>query len=256
MKNAWTHSWDDEAAEKYSCFLFGNGDVNLRDIILFVYFFSGDLIPRHMQIFSNNAFFKGMSIPEPDRLVSQISLQTCFFFLSFLSVLSFFLFFLFFLSFFLSFLLSFFHFSFLMWKLFDIAVTCVQRLWIVLWLVTVDLLDNTVTDELFKDFFFHRNLWKRSSPMQRHKPCAFCRYATLSDSEWFHREGKRINDVPFPVTSSNNNNKQTNKQKTNKQNKTKKRFMLSAVKLWTKFHHVQNALFNIYILKYIYIYIY
>ncbi|XP_025105426.1 cyclin-dependent kinase-like 1 isoform X3 [Pomacea canaliculata] len=28
----------------------------------------GDLIPRHMQIFSNNAFFKGMSIPEPDRL--------------------------------------------------------------------------------------------------------------------------------------------------------------------------------------------
>ncbi|PVD25649.1 hypothetical protein C0Q70_13308 [Pomacea canaliculata] len=27
-----------------------------------------DLIPRHMQIFSNNAFFKGMSIPEPDRL--------------------------------------------------------------------------------------------------------------------------------------------------------------------------------------------
>ncbi|XP_070180066.1 cyclin-dependent kinase-like 4 isoform X2 [Littorina saxatilis] len=29
----------------------------------------GDLIPRHMQIFSNNAFFKGMSIPEPDRVV-------------------------------------------------------------------------------------------------------------------------------------------------------------------------------------------
>lgn len=28
----------------------------------------GDLIPRHMQIFSNNAFFKGMSIPDPDRL--------------------------------------------------------------------------------------------------------------------------------------------------------------------------------------------
>ncbi|XP_076463898.1 cyclin-dependent kinase-like 1 [Babylonia areolata] len=28
----------------------------------------GDLIPRHMQIFSNNVFFKGMSIPEPDRL--------------------------------------------------------------------------------------------------------------------------------------------------------------------------------------------
>lgn len=29
----------------------------------------GDLIPRHLEIFSNNAFFKGMSIPEPDRLV-------------------------------------------------------------------------------------------------------------------------------------------------------------------------------------------
>ncbi|KAL8620010.1 Cyclin-dependent kinase-like 1 [Nucella lapillus] len=28
----------------------------------------GDLIPRHMQIFSTNAFFKGMSIPDPDRL--------------------------------------------------------------------------------------------------------------------------------------------------------------------------------------------
>ncbi|CAG5127436.1 unnamed protein product, partial [Candidula unifasciata] len=28
----------------------------------------GDLISRHLEIFSNNAFFKGMSIPEPDRL--------------------------------------------------------------------------------------------------------------------------------------------------------------------------------------------
>ncbi|XP_076441746.1 cyclin-dependent kinase-like 1 isoform X2 [Babylonia areolata] len=28
----------------------------------------GDLIPRHMQIFSTNAFFKGMSIPDPDRV--------------------------------------------------------------------------------------------------------------------------------------------------------------------------------------------
>ncbi|KAH9507240.1 Cyclin-dependent kinase-like 1 [Bulinus truncatus] len=28
----------------------------------------GDLIPRHLEIFSNNAFFKGMSIPVPDRL--------------------------------------------------------------------------------------------------------------------------------------------------------------------------------------------
>ncbi|XP_012936798.1 cyclin-dependent kinase-like 1 [Aplysia californica] len=26
----------------------------------------GDLIPRHLEIFSNNAFFKGMKIPEPD----------------------------------------------------------------------------------------------------------------------------------------------------------------------------------------------
>ena len=28
--------------------------------------FPGDLIPRHLEIFSNNAFFKGMKIPEPD----------------------------------------------------------------------------------------------------------------------------------------------------------------------------------------------
>jgi len=28
----------------------------------------GDLLPRHMQIFSTNSFFKGLSIPEPDRL--------------------------------------------------------------------------------------------------------------------------------------------------------------------------------------------
>ncbi|XP_059143125.1 cyclin-dependent kinase-like 1 isoform X2 [Physella acuta] len=28
----------------------------------------GDLIPRHLEIFSNNTFFKGMTIPEPDRL--------------------------------------------------------------------------------------------------------------------------------------------------------------------------------------------
>uniref|UniRef100_A0A0B6ZKU0 cyclin-dependent kinase n=1 Tax=Arion vulgaris TaxID=1028688 RepID=A0A0B6ZKU0_9EUPU len=28
----------------------------------------GDLISRHLEIFSNNAFFKGMTIPEPDRL--------------------------------------------------------------------------------------------------------------------------------------------------------------------------------------------
>ncbi|CAG5132090.1 unnamed protein product, partial [Candidula unifasciata] len=28
----------------------------------------GDLIPRHIEIFSNNAFFKNMSIPKPDRL--------------------------------------------------------------------------------------------------------------------------------------------------------------------------------------------
>ncbi|KAL3872658.1 hypothetical protein ACJMK2_035873 [Sinanodonta woodiana] len=30
----------------------------------------GNLLPRHMEIFANNSFFKGMTIPEPDRLES------------------------------------------------------------------------------------------------------------------------------------------------------------------------------------------
>ena len=32
--------------------------------------FAGDLLPRHMEIFSNNSFFKGLTIPTPDMLVS------------------------------------------------------------------------------------------------------------------------------------------------------------------------------------------
>ena len=32
-------------------------------------FISGDLLERHVQIFSTNSFFKGMIIPEPERLV-------------------------------------------------------------------------------------------------------------------------------------------------------------------------------------------
>lgn len=29
----------------------------------------GDLIPRHQQVFSNNQFFCGVSIPEPQQMV-------------------------------------------------------------------------------------------------------------------------------------------------------------------------------------------
>ena len=36
----------------------------------FVLWISGDLLPRHVQIFSTNSFFKGMVIPEPEKLVS------------------------------------------------------------------------------------------------------------------------------------------------------------------------------------------
>ena len=35
---------------------------------------SGDLLPRHVQIFSTNSFFKGMIIPEPERLVRPFSI--------------------------------------------------------------------------------------------------------------------------------------------------------------------------------------
>ena len=31
---------------------------------------TGDLLPRHMEIFSNNSFFKGLTVPEPDKFVS------------------------------------------------------------------------------------------------------------------------------------------------------------------------------------------
>lgn len=35
-------------------------------------FFTGDLLPRHIEIFSKNPFFKGLTIPEPENLVSSI----------------------------------------------------------------------------------------------------------------------------------------------------------------------------------------
>ena len=34
----------------------------------------GDLIPRHIQIFSNNQFFRGLQIPEPSKRVSHLLL--------------------------------------------------------------------------------------------------------------------------------------------------------------------------------------
>lgn len=33
-----------------------------------VRFLTGDLLPDHMRIFKDNEFFRGMSIPEPDRV--------------------------------------------------------------------------------------------------------------------------------------------------------------------------------------------
>ena len=39
---------------------------------VFIFLFLGDLLPRHVQIFSTNSFFKGMIIPEPERLVSHL----------------------------------------------------------------------------------------------------------------------------------------------------------------------------------------
>jgi len=35
---------------------------------------AGDLLPRHVEIFSRNPFFRGMSIPEPEIVVSVILL--------------------------------------------------------------------------------------------------------------------------------------------------------------------------------------
>jgi len=35
---------------------------------------TGDLLPRHVEIFSRNPFFRGMSIPEPEVVVSIILL--------------------------------------------------------------------------------------------------------------------------------------------------------------------------------------
>ena len=35
--------------------------------VLLTYVYLLDLLPRYMQVFSSNAFFKGMMIPKPDR---------------------------------------------------------------------------------------------------------------------------------------------------------------------------------------------
>lgn len=47
---------------------------------MFVCFLStaGDLIPRHQQVFSNNQFFCGVSIPEPPEMVSSVLLHVLF----------------------------------------------------------------------------------------------------------------------------------------------------------------------------------
>ena len=44
----------------------------MRSVTNCFFFFTGDLLPRHMEIFSNNSFFKGLTIPTPDVLVSVV----------------------------------------------------------------------------------------------------------------------------------------------------------------------------------------
>ena len=34
-------------------------------------YFSGPLIPRHVEVFRDNSFFKGISLPTPDKMVQQ-----------------------------------------------------------------------------------------------------------------------------------------------------------------------------------------
>lgn len=38
-------------------------------ILIILFLTSGDLIPRHQQVFRSNVFFSGVSIPEPDTTV-------------------------------------------------------------------------------------------------------------------------------------------------------------------------------------------
>lgn len=38
-------------------------------ILMISFLMSGDLIPRHQQVFRSNVFFSGVSIPEPDTTV-------------------------------------------------------------------------------------------------------------------------------------------------------------------------------------------
>ena len=35
-------------------------------------YFSGPLIPRHVEVFRDNSFFKGISLPTPDKMVHHI----------------------------------------------------------------------------------------------------------------------------------------------------------------------------------------
>lgn len=47
----------------------------MKDYKFFICSSLGDLIPRHIQIFSNNQFFRGLQIPEPSRRVSLVKDQ-------------------------------------------------------------------------------------------------------------------------------------------------------------------------------------
>lgn len=52
-------------------------EFDLLNIFAFRSFFSssaGDLIPRHQQVFSNNQYFCGVSIPEPQEMVRHTTL--------------------------------------------------------------------------------------------------------------------------------------------------------------------------------------
>lgn len=45
--------------------------------LMILFLISGDLIPRHQQVFRSNVFFSGVSIPEPDTMVRTPVLACC-----------------------------------------------------------------------------------------------------------------------------------------------------------------------------------
>lgn len=49
-------------------------------ILMISFLMSGDLIPRHQQVFRSNVFFSGVSIPEPDTM-ARVLLSLLMFFL-------------------------------------------------------------------------------------------------------------------------------------------------------------------------------